>query len=170
MYPKIRVDKLHADGSPRAAWEGYRIDDHDGAIRFWTPGGTPRIHVNGHWAPDSPFITAWRPGEPFVTARWEEADGMELYIDIVREVIVTPTRFAFVDLYVDVLLKNGEVRSKDEELVSRLAPEEARSVIATRDALLASVRAGTAPWFMDHARWRVSEDVRALVPGVELTL
>jgi predicted RNA-binding protein associated with RNAse of E/G family len=95
---------------------------------------------------------------------------MELYIDIVREVIVTPTRFAFVDLYVDVLLKNGEVRSKDEELVSRLAPEEARSVIATRDALLASVRAGTAPWFMDHARWRVSEDVRALVPGVELTL
>jgi len=38
MYPKIRVDKLHADGSPRAAWEGYRIDDHDGAIRFWTPG------------------------------------------------------------------------------------------------------------------------------------
>jgi predicted RNA-binding protein associated with RNAse of E/G family len=95
---------------------------------------------------------------------------MELYIDIVREVIVTPTRFAFVDLYVDVLLKNGEVRSKDEELVSGLAPEEARSVIATRDALLASVRTGTAPWLMDHARWRVSEDVRALVPGVELTL
>jgi len=170
MYPKIRVDKLHADGSPRAAWEGYRINDHDGAIRFWTPGGTPRIHVNGHWAPDSPFITAWRPGEPFVTARWEEADGMELYIDIVREVIVTPARFAFVDLYVDVLFKNGEVRSKDEELVSRLAPQEALSVIATRDALLAAVRTGTAPWLMDDARWHVSEDVRALVPGVELTL
>ena len=95
---------------------------------------------------------------------------MELYIDIVREVIVTPTRFAFVDLYVDVLLKNGEVRSKDEDLVSRLVPEEARSVIATRDALLASVRAGTAPFVMDDPRWRVPDDVRELAPGVELEL
>ena len=127
MYPLIRVDKLHPDGSPRAAWMGYRIEDQEGAVRIWTPGATTRIHINGRWSPDSPVLTAWKPGERFVCAVWEE-DTLEMYIDIVREVVVTPTRFAYVDLYVDVMHREGRTWSKDEELATKLDPNEAHEV------------------------------------------
>lgn len=170
MYPKIRVDKLHADGSPRASWEGYRIEDADGAVRIWTPARTPRIHVLGRWTPDSAFVTAWVPGEPFVIARYEDAEGPAFYIDIVRECRVAPDRFTYVDLYVDVIRWSGGVKSKDEELLTKLTADEARSVLATRDRLLAAVRAGDAPFRFDDPRWSVPPDARALPPGRELEL
>ena len=169
MYPKIRVDKLHPDGSPRASWQAYRIEDHDGAVRLWTPARTTRIHVNGRWTPDSPILTAWKPGERFVTAAWEE-DRLELYIDIVREVILTPTRFAYVDLYVDVMYREGRTWSKDEDLVNRLAPAEATAVLALRDELIRAVRAGEAPFRLGDPRWQVHDAARGLAPGAELTL
>jgi hypothetical protein len=170
MRPFIRIDKLHPDGSPRAAWQGYRIADADGAVRTWTPARTPRVHVNGRWTPDSPFVTAWVPGDPFVVACFEDTDEIALYIDIVREVIVTPTRIAYVDLYVDVILNNGVTTSKDEELLTRLDGDEAQRVLTTRDRLLRAVRAGDAPFQANHARWHVPEADRALPPGVEQTL
>lgn len=170
MYPLIRIDKLHPDGSPRASWQGYRIADADGAVRVWTPARTPRIHVNGRWTPDSPFVMAWGPGQPFVVACFEDADGIALYIDIVREVIVTPVRIAYVDLYVDVILKNGVVLSKDEELLTRLDEREAQGVLATRDLLLRAVRAGEPPFQVKHPRWHVPGRDRELPPGVELEL
>jgi hypothetical protein len=170
MYPVIRVDKLHPDGSPRAAWEAYRIEDHDGAIRLFAPAKTHRIHVNGHWVPDSPILTTWRPGEPYVIASWEEADATELYVDIVREVIVGPERFAFVDLYVDVMYRAGTASSKDEELLAKIDAAEAKVVLATRDRLLRAMRAGEPPFHVHHARWHVPDDARALPPGSELTL
>src|SRR5687767_9885194 len=117
MYPLIRVDKLHPDRTPRAAWQAYRIDDEGGAVRLWSPARTHRIHVNGHWIPDSPILTTWRPGDPYVIASWEEADATELYVDIIREATIAETRFAYVDLYVDVMLREGRVSTKDEDLV-----------------------------------------------------
>ena len=170
MYPKIRVDKLHPDGSPRASWEAYRIEDLDGAIRLFAPAKTHRIHVNGHWVPDSPILTTWKPGEPYVIASWEEADATELYVDIVREVIVSAERFAYVDLYVDVMLHSGKTSSKDEELLANIDAEEAKGVLATRDRLLAAMRAGEAPFRVRDPRWQVPDDARALPPGSELTL
>ena len=170
MYAKIRVDKLHPDGSPRASWEAYRIGDHDGARRIWTPAMTTRVHVNGRWTPDSPILTAWKPGERFVGAVWWESDGTELYLDIVREVIVTPTRFAYVDLYVDVMYRDGRTWSKDDELVGRLDPAEAAEVLSLRDELMRAVRAGEAPFRPADPRWHVSDAVRALAPGAELAL
>jgi hypothetical protein len=169
MYPKIRVDKLHPDRSRRASWEGYRIADADGAVRIWTPGRTTRIHVNGRWTPDSPILTAWKPGEPFVAAVWEE-DSLELYIDIVREVTVTDALFAYVDLYVDVMYRDGRTWSKDEELVSALASDEARWVLERRDALIRDVSAGEPPFRFGHPRWSVPAEARALPPGAELSL
>ena len=170
MYPKIRVDKLHPDGSPRAAWEGYRIEDADGAVRVWTPARTPRVHVNGRWTPESPLITAWVPGEPFVVARYEDADGIAFYIDIVRECRVTPGQFAYVDLYVDVVRWHGGVTSKDEELLENLAPDEARAVLAIRDRLLSAVHAEEPPFRFDDPRWAVTPEARARAPGVALEL
>lgn len=33
IYPLVRVEKLHPDGSPRAAWPGYRLPDVNGWAR-----------------------------------------------------------------------------------------------------------------------------------------
>ena len=170
MYPKIRVDKLHPDGSTRASWEAYRVADDDGAIRLFAPPKTHRVHVNGHWTPDTPILTTWKPGEPYVIASWEEADATELYVDIVREVIVTQERFAYVDLYVDVMYRSGLASSKDEALLSNLDAAEAKVVLATRDRLLAAMRAGDEPFQIHHPRWHVPDDARALPPGLELAL
>jgi predicted RNA-binding protein associated with RNAse of E/G family len=170
MYPLIRVDKLHPDRTPRAAWQAYRIDDEGGAVRLWSPARTHRIHVNGHWIPDSPILTTWRPGDPYVIASWEEADATELYVDIIREATVTASRFAYVDLYVDVMLRDGNVSSKDEELLRRLEADEARRVLETRDALMQAMRAGEPPFTLDDARWEVAAEIRALPPGRELAL
>ena len=67
-----------------------------------------------------------------MVACFEDADGIALYIDIVREVIITPVRIAYVDLYVDVILKNGVVLSKDEELLTRLDEREAQQACSRR--------------------------------------
>ncbi len=170
MYPKIRVDKLHPDGSLRAVVEGYRIEDHDGAIRVWVPPRSPLVHVNGRWVSESPRITAWEPNTPFVVSYFADAGGHGLYIDIVREVTVTPDRFAYVDLYVDVLLYGGKVTTKDEELLSRLSRDEAAFVLMTRDVLVRAVRANVPTFDLRSARWTISDEVRALPPGDELAL
>lgn len=170
MTPLIRVDKLHPDGSPRASWQAYRIPDADGAVRLWTPPRTPRIHVNGQWTPDGGFVTAWTPGEHFVVACHSARGEFALYIDIVRAVRVSASRFAYTDLYVDVLHDHGRAWSKDEERLAELDPEEARSVITTRDALLRAVRAGDPPFVRGHPRWSIADDVRALPVGTLLEL
>ena len=170
MRPFVRVDKLHPDGSPRASWQAYRIADADGAIRLWTAPRTPRIHVNGRWTPEGGFVTAWRPGEPFVVACHNAPGDFALYIDIVRTADVSATRFAYIDLYVDVMLEHGRASSKDEDRLAELELGEASSVIATRDELLRALRAGEAPFVSGHARWSVPEDVRALPAGALLEL
>lgn len=170
MYARIRVDKRHPDGSPRAAWEAYRIEDHDGAVRLWAPPRTPRIHVNGHWAPDGSTLTTWKPGEAFVVAAWEGLDATEFYADIVREVTLTSTSFTYVDLYVDVMLRDGRAWSKDEQLLANLGADEVARVLAIRDDLLGAMRLGAAPFSLSDPRWQVGPEVRALAPGVELAL
>jgi hypothetical protein len=170
MYSRLRVDKQHPDGSPRAAWEAYRLADHDGAVRLWAPPFTPRIHVNGRWAPVSPVLTTWTPGDPFVIAAWEEADATELYVDIVRQATITPTNFSYVDLYVDVMLRGDRVWSKDEEKLVNLTADEAARVLTIRDRLLDHMRAGAAPFRLDDPRWHVAPEARALAPGVDLAL
>jgi predicted RNA-binding protein associated with RNAse of E/G family len=170
MYPLIRVDKLHPDRSPRAAWHAYRIDDEGGAVRLWSPARTHRIHVNGHWIPESPILTTWRPADRYVIASWEEADATELYVDIIREATVTASRFAFVDLYVDVMLRSGTVSTKDEDLLDRLEAREAARVLEIRDELVRAMRAGDAPFRPDDPRWSVSAEMRALPPGGPLVL
>lgn len=170
MYLRLRVEKRHADGSPRAAWEAYRIDDAGGAIRLWAPPRTPRIHVNGHWMPDGPILTTWRPQDAFVVAAWEEVDATELYADIVREASITPALFSYVDLYVDVMLRQGRAWSKDEDLLISLSHEEAARVLAIRDGLLQAMSLGTPPFDLSHPRWRVEGEIRALAPGREQEL
>ena len=170
MYPKIRVNKLHADLTPRAVWEAYRLPDADGFVRLWTVPRTPRIHVNGRWVPEAPLVTAWRPGDRFVIHRYQDPGSIGLYIDIVRDVRVSPGQFDYVDQYVDVLSYGGRVWSKDEELLDRLDADEGRDVLRVRDELLAAVRTGAGPFDLDHDRWRVPDDALGLAPGVELEL
>ena len=170
MYPKIRVDKLHADGSPRASWEAYRIDDHEDTVRVWTPAGTPRIHVNGRWMPDGTLLTTWSPRDRFVVHRYTVPAGTNVYVDIIRAVIVETARFAYVDLFVDVMLEGDHAWSKDEERLAELRPDEAATVLAVRDSLLRMAGQRDGPFARAHPRWTIPPDARSLPPGVELAL
>ena len=170
MYPLIRVEKRHPDGSPRAAWQGYRMPDHEGTVRVWTPPCTPRVHVNGRWTPEAPLLTAWSSGERFVAHRYEDPEGLTVYVDVVRAVEVTPPLFAYTDLYVDVILKYDRVWSKDEELLARLAANEAQSAAEVLDALMGMGRARVWPFDLASARYAVPDDVRTLPPGAEAEL
>jgi len=169
MYPLIRMEKRHPDGSPRAVWEAYRIPDHGGAVRLWTPVSAIVTHVNGRWVREFPSLSVWMPGDRFVAAVWEE-QSLEMYVDIVREVIVTRASFTYVDLYVDVMQRDGRTWSKDEELALNLDASERQRVLATRDELLSAMRAATPPFRFRDPRWHVPDDVRRLPPGAELAL
>lgn len=170
MYPLIRIEKRHPDGSPRAAWHGYRLADHEGAVRVWTPSRTPRIHVNGRWTPDAPLLTAWSPGERFVAHRYEDPDGPTVYVDIVRAVEVTPERFVYVDLYADVIFKFDRAWAKDEDLLVRLAEDEALGVTVVLDGLLAAAGRRAWPFDLRSPRYDVPELARALAAGPEAPL
>src|SRR5712692_550411 len=99
MYPLVRVDKLHPDGSPRAAWLGYRLPDIDGWARVWSPPHTPRAHAQwGGWTPAEALLTALSSAERFVPSLYWDPDGLTFYLDIAREVRGTDRGFAFVDL------------------------------------------------------------------------
>src|SRR2546428_8362754 len=101
MYPLVRIDKLHPDGSPRAAWLGYRLPDIAGWARVWAPPHTPRAHTQwGGWTAAEPLLTALSTAERFVPSLYWDSDGFTFYLDIVRQVRVTEHGFAFVDLYV----------------------------------------------------------------------
>lgn len=167
MYPLVRIDKLHPDGSPRAAWFGYRLADVDGWARVWAPPHTPRAHSQwgGGWTPAEPLLTALSAAERFVPTLYWDADGLTFYLDIVREVRPTDHGFAFVDLYLDVILHDGRVKTKDEELLERLDPEEAELVRGVAHGLDARARAEDALFDPAAPLWSVPADVRALPPG-----
>lgn len=170
MYPLIRVEKRHPDGSPRAAWHGYRLPDHDGVIRVWTPPRTTRVHVNGRWTPDAPLVTAWSPGERSVAHRYDDPEGPTVYVDIVRTVEVTPHLFAYVDLYVDVIFQFERAWTKDEELLVRLAEDEALGVTVVLEALLAAAHERRWPFDPGSPRYAVPAGARALAAGPEARL
>src|SRR3989442_29657 len=76
MYPLVRIDKLHPDGSPRAAWLGYRLPDIAGWARVWAPPHTPRAHTQwGGWTAAEPLLTALSTAERFVPSLYWDSDG-----------------------------------------------------------------------------------------------
>ena len=167
----IRVDKLHPDGTPRAAWNGYRLPDVDGWARVWSPAQTPVAHAQwGNSTLASPRLTALSTAEQFVPTLFWDPDGITFYNDIVREVRATNGGFAFVDLYVDITLHNGRVKIKDEELLERLDPEEAASVRGIASILEKRASAADPLFDPNSALWTVPPDAHILPPGPMPTL
>ncbi len=163
-YPVIRVDKLHPDGSARASWYGYRIPDRDGAARVYRPGRTRTIHVLGIWTPTEPGVSAFHPDWGFAVHRHEKDGASHLYIDIVRSVDIRRDAIVYVDLYLDVMAEPSGVREKDEDLLVRLADEEAARVRRTRDEIRRLIPAGFPALRRDGPFWEVPTDARALPP------
>lgn len=171
MYPLVRVDKLHPDGSPRAAWLGYRLPDVDGWARIWAPPHTPRAHAQwGVWTPAQPLLTAFSLAQHFVPTLHWDPDGLNFYNDIVREVRVTAGGFAFVDLYIDVSLYNGQVKVKDEELLERLDAREGAMARGVAYGLVARLGAHDPFFDTTSALWTLPSDAMDLPPGASVTL
>lgn len=163
-HPLVRVDKLHPDGSPRASWYGYRLADQDGAARVYRPARTRTIHVLGIWTPSEPGVSAFHPGWGFAPHRYTRDGVPYLYVDVIRSVEVRPGRIAYIDLYLDVLVDPGGIREKDEELLVRLADEEAARVRATRDEIRRRITSGAPALQLDGPFWEVPDEVKLLPP------
>lgn len=147
MYPAVRVDKRHPDGTPRASWSGYRLADAASIARVYAPAGTRRVHVGGTWDMPHPMVTAFDLQLFFVASRYAAPEGPRIYVDIARGIRIAGDVLGYVDLYLDVMLdEHGVVTEKDEELLERLserdrwlaraARDEVRSRIASGDRLL----------------------------------
>ena len=164
-YPLVRIDKLHPDGSPRASLYGYRLPDSRGVARVIVPPGTRRIHVNGLWLHEDTQVFAFDPRRRYVvTCWWSDPADRGLYIDIAREVRIGTTTLQYVDLYLDVIVKEGAVREKDEELLERLEATEAQRARATRDEVRRGIE--RRDHLLDPASeiWSVPADALALPP------
>ena len=164
-YPLVRVDKLHPDGSPRASLYGYRLPDHLGVARVIVPPGTRRIHVNGLWRHEDTQVFAFDPRRRYVvTCWWSDPADRGLYIDIAREMRIGTATLQYVDLYLDVIVTAGSVREKDEELLGRLDPAEARQARATRDEVRLGIERRDPLLDPASEAWSVPADALALPP------
>lgn len=163
-HPVVRVDKLHPDGSPRASWYGYRLPDADGAARVYRPGGARKIHVHGLWTPAESEVSAFHPEWRYAVHRYEKDGASHLYIDIVRSVDIRRDSITYVDLYLDLMVEPDGVREKDEELLVRLAADEAAGARRTRDEIRRLIAGGFPALQCDGPFWSVPADAMALPP------
>lgn len=161
-YPLVRVDKLHPDGSPRASWYGYRIPDRGGAVRVYAPPRTRRIHAAGIWTPPGWMVSAFHADWGFVPHHWVDGASRGTYIDIVRSATVYADRVEYIDLYLDLSIRDGAVFEKDEELLERVSEAEATAARASRDAVRERIAREQAPFASDASFWDVPDDAKAL--------
>ncbi len=163
-YPLVRIDKLHPDGSPRASWYGYRLQDRDGAVRVYRPACTRTIHVLGIWTPTQPGVSAFHPDWRFASHRHTRDGESQLYVDVIRSVHIGRDTITFVDLYLDIMVAPDGVREKDEELLAQLAGDEAARTRLARDEIRRLIDTGFPALQRDGAFWEVPADVLALPP------
>lgn len=160
-YPLVRINKLHPDGSPRATWFGYRLPDIDGAARVYRPPNSRTVHVLGLWDNQSSTVSAFHPDWRFAVHQYTRG-GAHLYIDIIRSVDIRPDAIAYFDLYLDVMSHPAGVTEKDEELLVKLAPDEAATVLATRDEIRRLIAAGAPALQREGQFWAVPDEVLEL--------
>ena len=165
MYPVIRHEKRHPDGSLRRYGRGYVLPSIGEVTRVYVPAGSRQVHVNGIWIPDANAISLFCPTWLFVPHLYEDAEEPRFYIDMARDVTVTDETVSFVDLYVDIgISKIHGVTDKDDELLSRLSEGEAAQVRERRAELLAQIEVGDPLFDRASPLWEVPEEARALPP------
>ena len=165
MYPVIRHEKRHPDGSLRRAGRGYVLPSIGEVTRVYVPAGSRLVHVDGIWVPDANAISLFCPTWLFVPHFYEDPDDPRFYIDLAREVSVSSEGVSFIDLYVDIGVSalHG-VTYKDDELLVRLDPGEAAQVRERRSELLAQIAMGDPLFDRTSQLWTVPDEARALPP------
>lgn len=164
MYPVIRHEKRHPDGSLRRYGRGYVLEPIGEVTRVYVPAGSRLVHVNGVWTPDNNSISLFCPTWLFVPHLVENAEERGFYIDIARDVTVTNDVVSFTDLYVDIVIWNERVTHKDDELLVRLDPGEAAQVRERRAELLAQIAMGDPLFDRASPLWQLPDEARALPP------
>jgi hypothetical protein len=170
MYPVIRLEKLHPDGSPRRIGRGYLLDEVEGITRVYTPVGTRFWHVNGVWTTETAWISAFRGGWQFVVHRSFPPGHDGFYVDVAREVRIADGVAAFIDLYVDVLAHRGRIWEKDHEKLSALSAEEAATTLAIATDVRGKLARGEHVFHAGHRVWDRPVGAAALPPLHALAL
>ena len=165
MYPVIRHEKRHPDGSLRRAGRGYVLPSIGEVTRVYVPAGSRLVHVDGIWIPDANAISLFCPTWLFVPHLYEDPEDARFYIDLAREVTVSDDLVSFTDLYVDIGISSVHgVTHKDDELLVRLEPGEAAQVRERRTELLAQIAMGDPLFERASPLWEVPDEARALPP------
>ncbi|MGH2450529.1 MAG: DUF402 domain-containing protein [Candidatus Limnocylindria bacterium] len=165
MYPPVRVDKRHPDGTARASWYGYRLPDVASIARVYAPAGTRRLHVAGLWDVPNPVVTAFDLQLFFVPSRYATSEGPRIYIDIARDLRIDGDVLKYLDLYLDVMVdEHGTVSEKDEELLERLPDRDRWLARAARDEVRSRIGSGDRLLDPFSAFWSVPDDALALPP------
>src|SRR5690348_1192072 len=165
MYPVIRHEKRHPDGSLRRVGLGYLLEPIGEVTRIYVPAGSRLVHTNGVWIPDTNAVSLFCPTWLFVPHYIEDAGDPRFYIDMARDVTVTDEVLSFIDLYVDIgVSRIHGVTDKDDELLVRLSEGEAAQVRERRDELLAQIAMGDPLFDPATALWQIPDEARALPP------
>ena len=165
MYPVIRHEKRHPDGSLRRVGRGYVLPSIGEVTRVYNPAGSRFVHVDGIWVTELNALSLFCPTWLFVPHFIEDPDDARFYIDLAREVTVADEVASFVDLYVDIGISSVHgVTHKDDELLVRLEPGEAAQVRERRAELLAQIALGDPLFDRASPLWQVPDEARVLPP------
>jgi len=165
MYPVIRHEKRHPDGSMRRYGRGYLLEPIGEVTRMYVPAGSRLVHVNGIWIPETNAISLFCPTWLFVPHFVEDAEDPRFYIDMARDVTIGDEVVSFIDLYVDIgISKIHGVTDKDDELLVRLSDGEAAQVRERRDEMLQHIALGDPLFDASSPLWHVPDEARALPP------
>ena len=165
MYPVIRHEKRHPDGSMRRYGRGYLLAPIGEVTRVYVPAGSRLVHVNGIWTPDTNSVSLFCPTWLFVPHLVENGDERSFYIDMARDVTVGDDVVSFTDLYVDIgIAKDDVVTHKDDELLARLDAGEAAQVRERRAEMLAQIEMGDPLFDRTSPLWEIPDEARALPP------
>lgn len=167
MYQPVRLRKLRPDGTVRASWWGYLLDERGGFTRLFVPPLTPRLHTAGTWAPDGVSVAAFDPARPYVVHWWSGIhEGEGFYVDAARTIEIGSDTISYVDLFVDMSFHDGSWHTLDED---ELVLASADDALAATGALGEARRliAATDPLFdLRSELWTYPPEARALPPRV----
>lgn len=163
-YPAFRLVKHRLYRESFQSWDAYLLPSRPNTFCLYSPAGTHVFDSSG-WS-EAPY--SWQtlvlPGESFVPHLWRRPDGYGFYIDVARQLVIQPGLALWEDLYLDVLITDGMVSEKDEDMLATLPPQEARHARKVRDEILRRVSAGDEVFDPSSEFWRFPRGLEQPLP------
>lgn len=126
MLQKADIRKMLVNGDQWGGWQGYQLPVSDDYVTIWTPMGTAMHWKPGTWIANHHTISYFWTGAWYTLHIGYHPDGSfsDAYCDVVlpTEAYTSHSReLVYVDLYIDVVVRDDDVYTKDQEVFDRAA-------------------------------------------------